>query len=461
MDTDLTTSPLEEPRRVDSSSKSWCINWIHPSAISAPTLLSEVAFKPHVIGRSAGVDVELSTPGVSRAHAELRLEGKNVLLRDLGSRNGVFVNGRREAKHLLCGGDLIRVGDCLGVVEELGPSDTADGSGLEGVPGFYVSGPLRAALAPAERLARTDLPIVIQGETGTGKEGTARAIHQWSGRGGPFVALNCAALPQSLAEAELFGYRRGAFSGAEQSSLGLMRAAAGGTLFLDEIIELPLTVQAKLLRAIELLEVQPLGEHRSVKVDVRVLSASQLPLADAVSSGRFRADLAARLSGFTVELPPLRQRRAELPQLFLFLLSQAAGARAVPVEARLIERLCLHAWPGNVRELAMLVRRLLGLHGHEPQLLLAHAQALLPNPGAAVSNDSDAVEIFAAQELQTREERDLAALLRGLRQHGGNLAKAASAAAISRQRAYRLLQACPGFVLAEYRDSRRVDDGTT
>ena len=229
--------------------------------------------------------------------------------------------------------------------------------------GYWAGPTLLAALEPARLVAASNLPIVVQAETGSGKEGAARAIAAWSGRTGPFVAVNCAALPEAMAEGELFGYRRGAFSGAERAHAGFLRAAEGGTLLLDEIAELSLPIQAKLLRAVEQREVVPLGESTPVAIDVRFLAAAQSPLPQAVEEKRFRGDLLARLDGLTVRLPALRERVEEIPFLFAKLVEQHCGSAAPPrLDPLLVERLCAHDWPFNVRELALLVRRLLALH---------------------------------------------------------------------------------------------------
>ncbi|HYP89343.1 MAG TPA: sigma 54-interacting transcriptional regulator, partial [Polyangiaceae bacterium] len=284
-----------------------------------------------------------------------------------------------------------------------------------------------------------------EGETGTGKEAVSRAIHDWSGRTGPFVAVNCAALPQALAEGELFGYRRGAFTGAEQASAGYFRAAQHGTLLLDEVCELPLALQAKLLRVIEQREVHPLGEVKPVKLDVRVLAAAQEPLAQAVAQSRFRADLFARLDGLSVRLPPLRERRAEIPYLFTRLLVEGSSARTPTPDVRLVERLCLYDWPFNVRELGLLVKRLLVLHGAEPKLTLQQ----LPERFRA---ERAATPSAPSRALPTAELPELAELLEALRASSGNVARAAQALGISRQRAYRMMQGRADVDLDALRD---------
>ena len=340
--------------------------FLFPRTDGPVALLAEAGQRELVIGRDEDCALVLAGSEVSRRHAVIRLEGRLPVLSDLESRNGTFVNGRRASAIVLESGDVVRIGGWVGVVTRE--------TGALGVlgPGLYAGPGLRKTLSAVERAAASDLPILIEGETGTGKEAVARAIHAWSGRTGPFVAVNCAAIPEALAEGELFGYRRGAFTGAERANLGHFRAAQQGTLLLDEICDLPLGLQAKLLRVLEQREVQPVGESTAVALDVRVLSAAQASLAQAVAEGRFRADLFARLDGLSVRLPPLRERPAEIPYLFAHLLLDHSGSRPPEVDVRLVERLCLYDWPFNVRELVLLVKRLLVLHGAEPVLKLGH-----------------------------------------------------------------------------------------
>jgi two-component system, response regulator FlrC len=314
----------------------------------------------------------------------------------------------------------------------------APGEVEEIAPGLWGGAAMRAALAPLHGVASSDLPIVLEGETGTGKEVVAGALHRWSGRGGPLVAVNCAALPEALAEGELFGYRRGAFTGADRASPGFFRAADGGTLLLDEISDLPLGLQAKLLRVLEEREVQPLGEARPVPIDVRVVVAGQQSLMDSARAGRFRADLLARLDGLTVRLPPLRQRREDVLPLFSRLLDGAARGQVPALESDFAERLCVHDWPFNVRELVLLVRRIVALHGTETTLRAHHlperiGQEATGSPPAGAAAPATAAAVSA-------EPVQLPALLVALRASGGNVARAAAILGISRQRAYRLME---------------------
>jgi transcriptional regulator with PAS, ATPase and Fis domain len=238
-----------------------------------------------------------------------------------------------------------------------------------------------------------------------------------------------------LAEAQLFGYRKGAFTGADHSSPGFLRSAQGGTLFLDEIADLSLPVQAKLLRAVEQREVVPLGESKAVSIDVRLLTATQSPLSEAVEEKRFRPDLLARLEGLTVPIPPLRERAEEVPLLFSKLVEQERGPVGPPrLDPLLVERLCAHDWPFNVRGLAQLARRLVALHPDAAVLDLSSLSQDLP-PEKVVS--------LATADPEDGDPADDPGLLQGflasLRQNRGNVSKTATALGISRGRAYRLI----------------------
>lgn len=428
-----TTLPSGASTLGEAPREALLLAWLFPRTDGPIVELGPSSPRQVVLGRDEANDVVLNGEDVSRRHATIQ-RGPIALLNDLKSRNGTFVNGRRVTSAPLANHDVVRIGGWIGVVAEaIGPLGSL-------TPGLYGGAVLRRALAAAERAATSDLPVVLEGETGTGKEAVARAIHGWSGRTGPFVAVNCAALPEALAEGELFGYRRGAFTGADRANLGYFRAAQGGTLLLDEICDLPLTLQAKLLRVIEQREVHPLGEPSPVRLDVRLLAAAQESLEEAVKQGRFRADLFARLDGVTVRLPPLRERRAEIPYLFSRLVLDHAGGRPPAIDARLVERLCLYDWPFNVRELTLLVKKLLVLHGAEPALRVTHLpERMQPAPEGAPARAAPS----AAPDPKAGAEVDAAALLAALRASGGNVARAAAALGISRQRAYRLMQGQP------------------
>jgi transcriptional regulator with AAA-type ATPase domain len=421
------------------------IRWVFPR----PAATAMTAARLRIVGRDDACDTVLEGTEISRRHAEFRVDGPMLAVRDLDSRNGVFVNGVRQTDAPLGPGDVVRCGEWIGVAV----SDDSPQGLAEIVPGWHAGPAMQAAIAPA-RAAPADLVIVLQGETGTGKEGLARAVHSWSDRRGPFVAVNCAALPAHLAEAELFGHRRGAFTGADRAGLGFFRAAHGGTLFLDEILELPADVQPKLLRVLQQREVQALGETTPVPVDVRLVAAAQVSLESAVKAGRFRADLQARLDGLTIELPPLRARRDDIAPLFQRFVRQNAGGRPPELDPKFVEALCLHDWPLNVRELLALARKLLVVHGHEPMLKRSHlpesffkrdAEGARPvDDGARARDDS---EPKGRARRSTDDEGEFAALVAALRANDRNIAKAAQAIGVSRGRAYRLLAAHPEFSL--------------
>jgi DNA-binding NtrC family response regulator len=453
------------------------IRWVFPTSRGILTHLSEGRT---VIGRDETCQVMLPGKETSRQHAEIRRDGPVTILRDLGSRNGVFLNGAQVKEAPMCSGQVLRLGEWIGVTIDVAqetsngdgqPDQDSVGSRKAGVtvesqglvrepepvfsllaPGLAGGPVLRPVLEQARRAAASTLPTVILGETGTGKDGLAHAMHEWSARRGPFIAVNCAALVPTLAESELFGYRKGAFTGADRASPGFFRAAEGGTLLLDEISDLPESIQAKLLRALEQCEIVPLGESAPVRVDVRILAATQIPLPKMVEEQRFRADLCARLDGLTIRLPPLRERKQEIAYLFAYFLNQHSGGRPPEIEPHLVEQLCLYDWPFNVRELDLLTRRLLVLHGHEPILRRSYlpeqvfsragseGQEAIPTvPGRALPLRGNTPEAHRA-----RRERELVLLTQALRAHNGSIARAAAAVGISRQRAYRLME--PGGI---------------
>ena len=216
--------------------------------------------------------------------------------------------------------------------------------------------------------------VLIEGETGTGKEVVASAIHRLSTRSGkPLVVLNCAAIPESLLEAELFGHTRGAFTGAVQSRTGRIEAAHGGTLFLDEIGELPMAVQAKLLRFLECGEIQRVGDNETTRVDVRVIAATHRDLEQRVVDSEFRLDLYHRLAVFPVEVPALRQRLEDLPELAEYLLTRlGADSPRKTLSADALAALEQHPWPGNVRELAHVLERAVILAADSPEIAAEH-----------------------------------------------------------------------------------------
>jgi DNA-binding NtrC family response regulator len=397
-------------------------------------------------GTALGNDLVLRDPTVSRHHFVITATPRGVQLRDLDSTNGVLVGGCRIDSGWLEAGTLLKVGITTvrfehgdDAVEEPLSADDRFGRAI----GRSVA--MRRTFETLPRIAASNATVLIEGETGTGKTLLAEAIHQASPRAaGPFVVVDCGAIPPSLIESELFGHERGAFTGAAQARVGSIEAAAGGTIFFDEIGELPLDLQPRLLRAIEDHTIKRIGGNARVEVDVRVIAATNQDLRTAVNRGAFRGDLYYRLHVVSLTLPPLRERREDIPLLVETFYEQIAGHGGAPAE--LVDALTRHDWPGNVRELRAAVERavLLG----DPALwrtLADEAHGDAPAPATPEPFD-DALSFRAAKERAlVRWERAYLAEL--LARHGGNLSRAARAARMDRThlrelgRRYRILPA--------------------
>jgi DNA-binding NtrC family response regulator len=303
-----------------------------------------------VLGSGPMVDVPLPDPTVSARHAAIAHRGDVVEVRDLGSRNGVRVGGARVTHARLSAGAVVEIGRTTARIDAPGRgSEPCEEATLPSLVGR--SAPIRRLAASVRRLAPLRLPVMIRGESGTGKDLVARALHDESPRArGPFVVLNAATISRELAESELFGHQRGAFTGAMRDRRGAFRQAHGGTLFLDEIAALPIEVQAKLLRVVEEGVVRPLGSEAGAPVDVRLVAATCEPLEAMVSARRFRADLYERLAVCVVRVPSLRERVEDIPALSRHLLATSElGGRELSEGVFGVLR--AHRWPGNVREL--------------------------------------------------------------------------------------------------------------
>jgi len=368
------------------------------------------------LGRGSGCDVVLKDDSISRRHARLRI-GEPCTIADLGSRNGTLFRGRRlrrDEEHALEYGDSFSLGP---ISLQLLPPGT-DLREPVGASRLLIDDPDGAEASPlVAAVAQGRLNIVIYGETGVGKELLAATLHRASRRGGPFLGVNCAALSESLLENELFGHERGAYTGAVQAAPGLLKAASGGTVFLDEIGEMTLTVQAKLLRAIETQSILPVGGTRPVAVDVRFLAATHRDLLAQVASGQFRRDLYYRLAGFAVEIPPLRQRKPQIMRLAMHFLAAAATRSGVPLPsitpagAAALEE---HDWPGNVRELRNVMERALVLASDRGAIEPAHlmfdtGRSAAPEP--VTSSGDDRSRLIAALDACAGNQTRAAALL--------------------------------------------------
>ncbi len=352
---------------------------------------------------------------LSSSHASLQRVFGRWLLEDAGSRNGTFVCGGRVERFELRDGTIFEIGHSFFVFRASAPLDLEPVLGQEGWPGSLQ--PAHATqLRALERAAATSLPVVVRGETGTGKEVLARLVHARSGRPGAFQAINCAALPASLIESELFGYRKGAFSGATEDRPGLVRGADKGTLFLDEVGDLPLPAQGALLRVLQESEVLPVGGTRAVPVDFRLVVATHRDLEAMAAAGQFRPDLLARMSGLLVTLPPLRDRKEDLGSLIAALLRRLAPDRAEAVRFTMpaARALFRYDWPLNVRELEKALALALAL-APDGAIDLVHLPPPLRTIASAPAPETS-VAALPAEELQRREE--LVALLR---EHRGNV----------------------------------------
>jgi DNA-binding NtrC family response regulator len=373
---------------------------------------------------------------LSTEHARIRSVLHRYALEDRGSRNGTFVNGARVREIMLEDGDVIQIGHSFLVFRVALPdarADDLDAVELDAKPAGLatLSPPLARQVERLERVAQSSESVLVGGESGTGKELVARAVHSLSGRSGAFVPVNCGSLPEALVEAELFGHRRGAFSGAIADRVGYVRAAHGGTLFLDEIADLRPPSQAALLRVLQERQVVPLGAERPLEVDVRFCSATHRVLPELVKRELFRGDLHARLRGFELLLPPLRERIEDLGLLLGALLRRRGeSATFKPAAAR---ALFTHRWPDNVRELEQTLGTALALSAGAP-VDLGHLPSALAFP-------SDATPAGASRRpLRPAEVAHRSELIRLLREHQGNIAAVSRATGKGRQQIHRWLK---------------------
>ncbi|MFW6051045.1 MAG: sigma 54-interacting transcriptional regulator [Myxococcota bacterium] len=368
--------------------------------------------RPIMVGADAGNDMVLSDRAVSGQHCRLERDGAEVVVRDLGSRNGTWVEGVRVGTARVGAGTRLRVGRTDLMIVPRGRPVGARDAGL-----VAQSAAMLGVLGEVERLARLSWPVLVEGESGSGKEGVARALHDRSPRAArPFVALNAGGLPRELIESELFGHERGAFTGAVGTHRGVFEQADGGTLFLDEVGELPLAMQARLLRVLETWDVRRVGGESAVRVDVRLVCATHRDLRAMVGDGSFRRDLYYRVARLVVQVPPLRERPEDVRALadhFLRTMEAEVGRRTLEEPA--VERLLAHRWPGNAREL---------------RNVLSAAAAATPSQVIRAEDVARAIERMGnAVELPAESAEGLRALLQ---RHRGNVAAAARSLGVPR-----------------------------
>jgi transcriptional regulator with GAF, ATPase, and Fis domain len=358
-------------------------------------MVAPLGERPVQVGRSSTSDLQVDDPSISRDHAVFRVRDGAVEIEDLGSVNGTIVRGVRIAPRTpmqLAVGESVSLGTVVVVVQRRSGSlsDRLRPEAPAGIDDALVA-----------RLAKSPISVLLLGETGVGKEVMAERLHVLSPRKDhPLVKLNCAALMTSVLESELFGHEKGAFTGAVKDKPGLVEAADTGTLFLDEIGEADLAIQAKLLRVLESRETQRVGALEPRIVDVRFLAATNRDPTEQIAAGTLRADLYYRLAGFTLTIPPLRDRLDELPALVTTLLARRG---TYTIERAALGRLARHRWPGNVRELRNILDRAimlaestrLGLADIE-QSLAAEPMSRTPTSTPAPSGDPDRDRILAA-----------------------------------------------------------------
>jgi len=392
------------------------------------------------IGTSAGNDLQLTDPAVSRHHCAIAVAPRGYLLADLGSTNGTSVGGISIERAFIKPGGLVDLGQTRlrfdvmdDRVRETLALEERWGRALGRSPA------MRRIFAILPKLAASDTSLLLEGETGTGKSLLAEVLHDASARRAkPFVVLDCGAIPPTLIESELFGHDKGAFTGATSTRRGVFEAAEGGTVLLDEIGELPLDMQPKLLRALEDRVVRKVGSNESVKLDVRVIAATNRDLRQEVNRGRFRSDLLYRLNTVRVRVPPLRERRDDIAVLASHFWTQFANdPHAAPPGELLVDWL-RRDWPGNVRELRSAVERAVLLD--DPAIwaeISSTIEVPLDRPQAVAFDD--------AASFRHAKERAVGEWERGyvrelVRRHDGNLSRAARAARMDRNHLRELLR---------------------
>jgi DNA-binding NtrC family response regulator len=397
------------------------------------------------VGSAGTNDLPLTDDTVSRHHCEIVARGDCYSVRDLGSTNGTFLNGVRIFEAPLEAGTVVALGESEILFQPTHTAVPLGESQSEHFGELYGSSPaMRTLFDLLEKVSVVSLTCLVVGETGTGKELAARAIHQSSNRAnGPFVILDCGAVNENLIEAELFGHERGAFTGADRSRAGAFERADGGTIFLDEIGELPLELQPKLLRVLERREVARIGAGDPIEVNVRVVAATHRDLAEMADEGSFREDLLYRLTEVVVRMPPLREHREDIAILASRMLEQLDGpARTLGPDA--ITYLYEQSWPGNVRELRNTVRRAAALSGssvlsRDSLTRLEHVRPSGRAPSASPASRAEPLpEGLSLRDLRRTTEKDY--LLRLIGRYGADLDTAAQHAGVHRKSLERLIR---------------------
>jgi len=374
------------------------------------------------------LEIGIPDQRVSSAHLRLECVLGAWMAEDAGSKNGTLIGGRRITRERLSDGEILELGNTFllfrAALRAHNTPTLLDGRDLRPeADGLATLSPAFASeLERLRAVAASPVPVLLRGESGAGKEVLAAAVHRLSGRRGPFQPVNCGAIPPNLIESNLFGHRRGAFSGAVDDQPGLVRGAHRGTLLLDEIGDLPLPAQAALLRVLQEDEVLPVGAARPVKVDLRVVAATHQDLDALVAERRFRPDLLARLSGYVCQVPPLRERREDFSLIVAALLAKL-GATDATFSADAARLLLSYEWPLNVREL---------------EKCLASAVALAR--GERITSEHLPASVSAAPAAPAPDQRRRDELITQLRAHRGNVSAVARAMGKARAQVQRWLR---------------------
>jgi transcriptional regulator with GAF, ATPase, and Fis domain len=413
------------------------------------------------IGKVEGNDIVLDDETVSRVHCEILRDAKGHLLRDLHSTNGTFLDGAEIREAYIRAGSVITVGT---VQLKFTPFEER----IDVLPsekdalGELIGGSLRMReiFGLVERIAPTEATVLIEGETGTGKDLLARTIHGLSRRAkAPFVVVDCGAVAGNLIESELFGHEKGAFTGAAAMRQGAFELAgtAGGTIFLDELGELPVDLQPKLLRVIEQREIRRVGGNRTIKVDIRVIAATKQDLAREVQKGKFREDLYFRLSVVPMRMPPLRERKEDLPRLVRSFLSKLGGSEPRTIDEATMGSLLAHDWPGNVRELRNVLERgayltgggggggaqpvrLVSLPGQPDAAQVGTGPSAVSTEGSGAGPAFDAALSYRANKERWEDEFERRYLAWLMARADGNISRAAREADMDRKYLHKLLK---------------------
>ncbi|HEY7957192.1 MAG TPA: sigma 54-dependent Fis family transcriptional regulator [Polyangia bacterium] len=399
-----------------------------------------------LIGTHPNTDLRLTDKGVSRYHLELQLRADGLKVTDLDSTNGTFQGSTKVGSVVLAGAARLKLGTNTEI--DISPADvpvTVDGFAADHF-GQAIGGSryMKELFGLLDRVSSTEATVLLEGETGTGKELLAEAVHQRSQRRqGPFVVVDCGALPRDLIGSELFGHVRGAFTGALTAKRGLIEEADGGTLFLDEVGELPLDLQPQLLRALEKREVRPIGEVRARKVNIRVVAATNRNLAEQVRAGSFREDLYFRLAVVRAQVPPLRKHKEDIPLLVRNFLRDLKR-EDFELSPDILAQLMAHDWPGNVRELRNVVERGLSLEGGSLPIEAAGGVGEATGDAGAYAAGGMSKEVLARPFKEAKgllvESFEREYLTHLLARHNGNISRAALEAGIDRNYIHRLVK---------------------